>query len=328
MHMRFISIFLIGIFISLSGCGYNNQTSENVTLSNNVVKGELIFKDLIVDSIKRTYALYIPTAYSYNSQHPLVFYFHGGGGNALNADKSTLFSQKAEKENFILVYPQGTNRIFENRLLTWNAQFCCGYAMKNNVDDITFISKLYEKLSNEYSINASQVFATGFSNGGILTHHVGIELSDIFTAVAPVGSQIGGQETSESNFYFPSKKPSKNISVLIINGELDSRVPFSGGIPLDGDDTNVHRWSSSNASLSYWLNANGCNKEDVEVEKLNSNVRVEVYCQTVVDTKVSLINVEDGTHSWHGGDYEPFGGVEVSSSLNATDYIWNFFTSN
>ncbi|MFT4244298.1 MAG: alpha/beta hydrolase family esterase, partial [Candidatus Woesearchaeota archaeon] len=308
----------------------NESLSESLNDSEtkSIVKGELVFKDIDINSKKRTYALYIPTNYSSSSEFPIVFYFHGGGGDALNADKSTRFSQKAEEENFIVVYPQGTNRMFENRLLTWNTQFCCGYAMRNDVDDITFISELCKMLNEEYSINTSQVFATGFSNGGILAHHVGIELSHIFTSIAPVGSQIGGQATRNSQFYFPTRVPSHNISVLIINGELDSRVPFYGGVPQDGDDTNVYEWSSSSESLSYWLEVNNCDSNLAKTKYLNSNVRVESYCEEITEVDVRLINVKNGTHSWHGEEYEPLGGTQVSTSFNTTDYIWNFFMNN
>ena len=45
-------------------------------------------------------------------------------------------SEKADKEGFIVVYPNGTGRM--ERMLTWNAGTCCGCGPRN-VDDVGFV---------------------------------------------------------------------------------------------------------------------------------------------------------------------------------------------
>ena len=60
-----------------------------------------------------------------------------------------------------------------------------------------FIQILIETLQEKYTINSSRIYATGISNGGIMTYRVGAELSHIFAAIAPVAAQIGGQVTPE-----------------------------------------------------------------------------------------------------------------------------------
>jgi hypothetical protein len=44
-----------------------------------------------------------------------------------------------DKEGFIVVYPNGCGKL-PNRFLTWNAGFCCGYSLENDVDDVGFYS--------------------------------------------------------------------------------------------------------------------------------------------------------------------------------------------
>ena len=78
-----ISLLLVIIF---SGCTYNLNESPNNSETKSMIKGELHFKNIEINSKKRTYALYVPTNYSSSSEFPIVFYFHGGGGNALNSD--------------------------------------------------------------------------------------------------------------------------------------------------------------------------------------------------------------------------------------------------
>jgi len=95
------------------------------------------------------------------------------------------FSDKADKENFAVVYPNGSGRM-GNALLTFNAVGCCAYAMRNKVDDVAFISKLIDKLAADYSIDTKRVYVTGFSNGALMTHLLAAELPDKIAAAAPV----------------------------------------------------------------------------------------------------------------------------------------------
>jgi polyhydroxybutyrate depolymerase len=96
---------------------------------------------------ERAYLVHLPRPAAIgNSPLPLVIVLHGGGGNAASAAKMTGLSALADKENFIVVYPDGTGRL-DDRLLTWNSGNCCGYALDNQVDDVGFIRALIEKLA-------------------------------------------------------------------------------------------------------------------------------------------------------------------------------------
>ncbi len=94
---------------------------------------------LMHDGIARSYVVRMPDGLAkQNDRVPLVLALHGGGGNAGNAERMTGFTAKAEKEGFIVVYPEGTGR-FRKRHLTWNAGHCCGIAMKRRADDVSLI---------------------------------------------------------------------------------------------------------------------------------------------------------------------------------------------
>jgi polyhydroxybutyrate depolymerase len=167
------------------------------------------------NGVERSYILDLPSSYSSSGSYPLVLVFHGGGGNAENIKEMTNFSQKAEQEDFIVVYPEGTGK-FDRKFLTWNCGFCCGYALENNVDDIGFIEALITYLKETYAINSDMIYATGLSNGGIMSYFVGAELSDTIAAIAPVASQIGGQATQEEKFWrIPT--PDNPVSVRSIH---------------------------------------------------------------------------------------------------------------
>ena len=81
---------------------------------------------LVHNGMERSYVVQVPPAISQGGRRvPLVLVFHGGGGNAGNAESTTGFTDKARKEGFIVVYPEGSSRFGAN-LLTWNAGHCCG----------------------------------------------------------------------------------------------------------------------------------------------------------------------------------------------------------
>ena len=176
-----IIIIIFGLFFSsilLSGCTKPKQW-------------------IYYDGRIRNYIIHIPSNYDAEEPIPLVLALHGGGGNSENMQDKTGFNQLANEEGFIVVYPDGTGRL-RNRLLTWNSGHCCGFAFKNDIDDVGFIRTLIEQIQQEFLIDTNKIFITGHSNGGMMTYRLGSELSDIVAAIAPVAGSIGGKATEDS----------------------------------------------------------------------------------------------------------------------------------
>ena len=153
-----------------------------------------------------------------------------------------------------MVYPEGTRR-FWGKLLTWNAGHCCGYAMQQKTDDVGFISALLDKLLQDYAVDSRRIFVTGMSNGGMMAHRLGIELSDRIAAIAPVVATIFGDQTL----------PAHPVSALMINGLLDQSVPNQGG-PPGGRFSNAWDGTLAQPSLSqgtFWASVNDCSAAPV-----------------------------------------------------------------
>lgn len=109
------------------------------------------------------------------SSHPLVLVLHGGGGNGENAAAMTGFTAKAMQEGFIVVYPDGSGRLGD-RLLTWNAGHCCGYALEQKIGEAAFFSALIDKFILDHGADPKRVYITGLSNGAMMAHRLGIVL--------------------------------------------------------------------------------------------------------------------------------------------------------
>jgi polyhydroxybutyrate depolymerase len=244
---------------------------------------------------------------------PLVLVLHGGGGNADNAERMTGFTDEADKEGFIVVYPEGTGR-FKGKLLTWNAGHCCGYAMKNRVDDVGFINDLIDKLIKDYPVDPRRVYATGMSNGGMMTHRLGIELPKRLAAIAPVVASLFGDETI----------PQHPVSALMINGVLDKHVPVQGGPPggrfIDAWDGTPMKPAQEQAA--FWARADGCT-DMPELDDEGTFVLTQFRCPA--GSAVEMYLIKDNGHAWPGGQQGSRMGDKPSTVLNGTDIIWAFF---
>ena len=283
-------------------------------------------ESLIYQGRTRSYLLHIPPNYDDNTPTPLVIVLHGGGGNAENIEKVTGFNDLADRENFLVVYPDGTGKL-DYRLLTWNGGFCCGYALENNVDDVGFIRALIHHLQQNYSINTSRIYATGISNGGMMSYRLGAELSNIFAAIAPVAGSIGGQ-TSEQESLWRIPEPHNPLSVIVFHGTNDTRIPYDGGRPTANDTKGAYSYLSVNESISFWVTYNACETPPDRNISASGTLITDTYGAGKNKTSVVLYTIINGTHSWPGGSKGWDGGDEPSLELSATEVIWEFFVDH
>lgn len=288
-------------------------SSESV--AGNIDKSAI--QTILHDGAKRSYlvrAAHIPA--KPKQPVPLVIVLHGGGGNAAITERMTGFTKKAIKEQFIVVYPNGSSH-FEDKLLTWNAWHCCGYAMEKDVDDVGFISAMLKQLIKDYPIDTKRIYVTGLSNGGMMSHRLGIELSDKIAAIAPVISGLFGDE----------KQPAHPVAALMINGMLDESVPYLGGPP---GGRFAKRWRGTpiepaSYQTYFWAKANGCKAKATE-QDVGFAMHWKHSCPN--QKAVELYLVKDNGHAWPGGQAGTGLGDTPSNSMNATDVIWAFFISH
>lgn len=270
-------------------------------------------RTLLWDGRQRSYIAHIPPGYDGSEPLPLVFDFHGGGGNANYARDMTLFSDKADEEGFIVVYPNGTGRL-PNRLLTWNGGTCCAYAAENDIDDVGFVRAVVDDLGVWVNIDPQRIYATGLSNGAIMSYRLACEAADLFAAVAPVAGTLN---------YAPCQ-PSEPVAVLHIHGLADENVPYYGGVGvgLSGVD-----FEPVPSTVAFWVGANDCSRDPVITE--GEHVIHDVYSECDGGVAVELYTLIEGGHSWPGGEPSGREGAdEPSPYLDATDVIWDFFLAN
>jgi polyhydroxybutyrate depolymerase len=183
---------------------------------------------------------------------PLLLAFHGGGGEAEGFERYAGLDAVSDREGFVVAYPNGTGPL-RNRLLTWNAgEGCCGWAREHAVDDVGFAIAVIDDLAGRLPIDRRRVYATGHSNGAMMSHRLGAERADRIAAVAPVAGALDLSRIA----------PSRAMPVLDIHSVDDPRALYDGGLgpPFPLTDQRVtHR--PVETGLAQWRAANGCTGE-------------------------------------------------------------------
>jgi polyhydroxybutyrate depolymerase len=264
------------------------------------------------DGRDRTYLVHLPASYSKDKAWPVVLVLHGGGGHGEQMAEMTGFSRKADREGFIAVYPNGSGR-WQTRFLTWNSGNCCAWAYENRIDDTGFIRALIGKLKQDYAVDGRRVFATGISNGAMMSYRLACELSDL---IAAIGAVAGAQNIE--------CRPAQPVSVVILHGTADLHVLYKGGAPLrmvDVGNPRVDRPVSE--AVAFWVMHNRCGESPAKESK--GKVAVESYGGCAAGTAVTLYTLQDEGHTWPGGTKWAFWADEPSREISATDVTWEFF---
>jgi poly(hydroxyalkanoate) depolymerase family esterase len=169
-----------------------------------------------IDGRTRNHFVHTPPGYTGKTPLPLVLVLHGATESANKVERLSGMSAKADQQNFLAVYPTGTGRL--KNVPTWNSGACCGHAMEHKIDDVAFLRALLERVEKDYSVDPKRIYATGISNGGMMSYRLACELSDKFAAISPVE---GAQD-------IPCH-PTSPVSVIVFHGTTDHLVPFNGG---------------------------------------------------------------------------------------------------
>ena len=300
-----IRIILFIILISSCSPIYEND----VILTDDVVESDYPEVDygineyeITFQGLDRDFIVYIPDSYEHISKSSVVFVFHGFGGSndqiMFNSDINSI----AERENFIVVYPQGSSFFGYPH---WNVG---GWTNLSSVDDVGLIDFLIELISQEYNINHDRIYATGMSNGGFFSFLLGCQLSEKFAAVASVTGSMTNETFNECN-------PKREVPILQIHGTDDSIVTYNGNSAIGSIGVSQ--------VLSYWSSNNYCSTNpevsDIADSNPNDNIHVQrfLFDGGINGSVVEHYKIYGGEHVWF--NYE---------DINSSELIWEFFSNH
>jgi polyhydroxybutyrate depolymerase len=179
---------------------------------NSATHSEFEHWEFKVDGVRREALAYIPPT-AKEKATPVVFVFHGHGGQAQNAAR--MFEMNRHWPEAISIYMQGLNTPGK---LTDKEGNRPGWQMAlgdQDNRDLKFFDAVLARLKKDYKLDSKRIFSTGHSNGGAFTYLLWAERGEVLAAVAPSAGM-----TVES---LPKLKPKP---VMHIAGEKDALVKF------------------------------------------------------------------------------------------------------
>lgn len=280
------------------------------------------------DGITRYFDVFVPLILKQNPE--LVIQLHGGtqSKDAIyddNAGASKYWKEIAEKNNFLLIVPNGidtkTGNAKEGKL-NWND--CRNHSEEIQTDDVGFIAKIIDWSIANYKVNDKKVFVTGVSNGGLMCYRLALEIPNKITAIAAF----------TANFYKESECKNTNIPipVMIVNGKKDEFMPFYGGkTKFRNEDT-----LSSQETVDFWVKNNfqGNYFPKIEIIKLGrsskKSITYTVYDSESSKFQIRYYEIEDGGHTMPGKKYvlskftQKIVGKQ-NQDIEGAEIAWEFF---
>lgn len=199
------------LFFGSSGCGSDSgfATGERTVMSNGV---------------ERVYYLKLPEDYSSLTPYPLIFAFHGLGGDYTAFSEGYYDLQDVVGDEAILVYPNAL--LNKNDVSQWKYE-----------TDLIFFDDLYQEFETNLCFDIRKVFAVGHSAGAGMTHTLGCQRGNVLRAIGPVAGGLTDHSSCIGQ-----------VAVIQTHGSNDNTTPM--GMAKQARD--------------YWIAINSCEKEETD----------------------------------------------------------------
>jgi polyhydroxybutyrate depolymerase len=268
----------------------------------------------------RTFIAYLPQAADPTVSLPFVYVFHGANQTGQILYDMTEYAKLADTEKIAVVFPDGqgaSSTTGVGALSPWDVTdgdpLCgLGTLVSNpNPVDFPFMDAIKAEVEKDQCLDDQHVFATGFSMGGYLSHHIACMRSGI-RAAAPHSGGTLADLSSCTNEHMP---------IIIFHGTADPLIDDAC------DDPKANPAAGFPSSPTLWAMKNGCKATytTMPANGPSGNGQCYIYDGCPTDGQVQACIFTDLPHAWAGAPVcESCIGDGVGWA-SATQLEWAFF---
>jgi polyhydroxybutyrate depolymerase len=283
----------------------------------------LVVTDRVTGAFRRTYHVHLPPYALDRGDLPLVVVVHGAFDTAAGMERYTGFSDIADREGFIVLYPNGIGIL--GLLQHWNAGHCCGKAAHDGIDDVGFVAAAIQEVTDRFPVNPQKIYMVGFSNGGMFTYRFAAERGELLAGAAALAASVNSVVVGDSRPQAPPD-PATPVPMIIIHGKDDTDVPYSGSPSQRGGTPRIY-WSVDE-SVRTWRVRNGCRPSPQTSQLFSGAVQVKRWSDCRSGAAVLLYTIDGWGHVWPGPYFTD--ALEEGNPLkgfDAAEIIWSAFES-
>ena len=253
--------------------------------------------DIAVNGVERKYHLFVPTSPP-EGPMSLVVMLMGGDAGSWKFPQQDRWEELAEAEGIVIAFPLG-KRLPPNEgawQLNTDAQ---------SRQDIDYIGAMIDDISSSHSIDATKVYAVGYSLGSMFSYELACQMSERFAAIA---SFAGTMPVTPKDC-----DPERNVPLMHLHGVVDPIIAY--GEAWDWKDwDSVGTMRDVPSLVKFWTDRYDC-QDERQIESDGETHFVHDSCEQ--GARIEHYRLETTGHGWP----DRLNGVSTHSVM------WSFLSS-
>ena len=228
------------------------------------------------DDEERIWSIFTPLSMeeeNVEKVYPVIFNFHGKN-NPIQLAETYGYVEMIPEEEFIVICPWGANGDGQHD------------DPANGVTMMEEVERIWNYVKENYPVDESRVYASGFSGGGRATQVAAYTFTSMFAAIAP-SPQFFDTDGAEDQW---EALEEVGMPIVCISGEYDRYMPV--------------RTEDQIANVQHWLKVNGVEEQDITLENiiLRTSYADQAIASTGLPFENTYIEQMDGT-DWYIGEF-------------------------
>lgn len=270
----------------------------------------------------RTFVRYTPDSVLLGQKRvPVVFALHAAKGTAARLAPYLGLNAVADRERFIVVYPQGIDNVWNDGRPAEDK----GSKLTGGNNDILFLNLLADAMVADGVADPERIYLAGVSNGGFMTLTMACQSESRFAAFAAIVASLPAAEKVSCG-------PKRPVPLLMVNGTEDALVRYDGTEGQDGIKGNL----PVPETAKFFAGLNGCgpfadtNLEAADVADTTRVTRRD-WRECRAGSAVTLYTVNGGGHQAPAtgpgseGSLLEFVLGGRSRQIDSAATVWSFF---